>query len=92
MSAAIYQPCYCNDDHASCAESTVALVAFSDPSQCPVGNLLAMAQRQRTANELNAAILEKFDQEQEPRLTSMLKILTWGQEKLAAKVDFPRVC
>lgn len=39
------------------AERTVALLAFSEPSTSPVGDLLGVAQRQKTASELNAAIL-----------------------------------
>ena len=38
-------------------ERTVALLAFEDISTCPVGDLLDVSQRQKTASELNAAIL-----------------------------------
>ena len=39
------------------AERTVALLAFNDPRSSPVGELMEVAQRQKTASELNAAIL-----------------------------------
>lgn len=38
-------------------ERTVALLAFEDTASCPVGELLDISQRQKTASELNAAIL-----------------------------------
>jgi hypothetical protein len=38
-------------------ERTVALLAFEDTVNCPVGELLDISQRQKTASELNAAIL-----------------------------------
>lgn len=38
-------------------ERTVALLAFEDISNCPVGDLLHMNQRVKTASEVNAAIL-----------------------------------
>lgn len=39
------------------AERTVALLAFEDVSASPVADLMDIAQRQKTASELNAAIL-----------------------------------
>ncbi|XP_052202000.1 protein GID8 homolog isoform X3 [Diospyros lotus] len=38
-------------------EKTVALLAFEDASSCPVGELLDISQRLKTASEVNAAIL-----------------------------------
>ena len=38
-------------------EKTVALLAFEDVSNCPVGELLDISQRLKTASEVNAAIL-----------------------------------
>ncbi|KAK2644150.1 hypothetical protein Ddye_019345 [Dipteronia dyeriana] len=38
-------------------EKTVALLAFEDVSNCPVGDLLDISQRLKTASEVNAAIL-----------------------------------
>lgn len=38
-------------------ERTVALLAFEDARSCPVADLMDIAQRQKTASELNAAIL-----------------------------------
>lgn len=38
-------------------ERTVALLAFEDVSTCPVGELLDISQRLKTASEVNAAIL-----------------------------------
>ncbi|KAK8586306.1 hypothetical protein V6N13_082117 [Hibiscus sabdariffa] len=38
-------------------ERTVSLLAFEDVSNCPVGELLDISQRLKTASEVNAAIL-----------------------------------
>lgn len=39
------------------AERTVTLLAFEDASQSPLADLMDVTQRQKTASELNAAIL-----------------------------------
>lgn len=47
-----------NRSSTCCAtERTVALLAFEDVSTSPVADLMDIAQRQKTASELNAAIL-----------------------------------
>ena len=75
----------------TCAESTIALMAFEDPKTSPMKDLMAPSQRQRTASELNSAILCKNYQEDEPRLATLLRLLTWGEKKLSASVSFPRL-
>ena len=46
---------------AHCAERTIALLAFEDVKAAPMADLLDIAQRQKTASELNAAILASQD-------------------------------
>ena len=41
----------------SSPERTVALLAFEDVRSSPVADLMDIAQRQKTASELNAAVL-----------------------------------
>jgi hypothetical protein len=55
-------------------ERTVALLAFEDTANCPVGELLDISQRQKTASELNAAILTS--QSHEKGLTIEI-VLVW---------------
>jgi hypothetical protein len=57
----------------------------------PVGDLLDVAQRQKTASELNAAILASQAQEREPRLPLLLKLLLWAQAQLDERAVYPRV-
>ena len=73
-------------------ERTIALLAF-DPSSTasPVADLLDVSQRQKTASELNAAILSSQSQEQESRLPCLLKMMLWAQDQLDEKVNFPRI-
>lgn len=70
-------------------ERTMALLAFEDKSKCPVADLLEPAQRQKTASELNAAILTSQCQEKDPKLPSLLKMMMWAQNMLKEKAEFP---
>mmetsp|Transcript_17262 Transcript_17262/g.37561 ORF Transcript_17262/g.37561 Transcript_17262/m.37561 type:complete len:231 (-) Transcript_17262:378-1070(-) len=72
-------------------ERTVALLAFEDTANSPVGELLDASQRQKTASELNSAILSSKCQEREPRLPVLLKMMVWAQNQLKEKVAFPYI-
>lgn len=72
-------------------ERTMALLAFEDMNKCPVADLLEPTQRQKTASELNAAILTSQCQEKDPKLPALLKMLQWAQEELKKKADFPHL-
>lgn len=72
-------------------ERTVALLAFEDVSNCPVGDLLDMSQRLKTASEVNAAILTSQSHEKDPKLPSLLKMLVWAQNQLDEKAIYPRI-
>mmetsp|Transcript_29236 Transcript_29236/g.93520 ORF Transcript_29236/g.93520 Transcript_29236/m.93520 type:complete len:164 (+) Transcript_29236:496-987(+) len=72
-------------------ERTIALLAFEDTASCPVSDLLDISQRQKTASELNAAILSSQCQEKEPRLPNLLKMMIWAQNQLDEKISYPRI-
>ncbi|KAG6755980.1 hypothetical protein POTOM_039394 [Populus tomentosa] len=72
-------------------ERTVALLAFEDVSSCPVGGLLDISQRLKTASEVNAAILTSQSREKDPKLPSLLKMLLWSQNQLDEKAVYPRI-
>eukprot|EP00268_Persea_americana_P028589 TRINITY_DN2774_c0_g1_i4.p1 TRINITY_DN2774_c0_g1~~TRINITY_DN2774_c0_g1_i4.p1 ORF type:complete len:232 (+),score=62.96 TRINITY_DN2774_c0_g1_i4:205-900(+) len=72
-------------------ERTVALLAFEDVSNCPVGELLDISQRLKTASEVNAAILTSQSHEKDPKLPSLLKMLIWAQNQLDEKTVYPRI-
>ncbi|KAI9120481.1 hypothetical protein K1719_007514 [Acacia pycnantha] len=72
-------------------ERTVALLAFEDVSKCPVGELLDISQRLKTASEVNAAILTSQSHEKDPKLPSLLKMLLWAQNQLDEKAAYPRI-
>lgn len=57
----------------------MTLLAFEDVSKSPVGELLDVSQRQRTAGEVNAAILSTVRQDKDPKLPLMIKMLLWAQ-------------
>lgn len=72
-------------------EKTMSLLAFESAKDCPVSYLLDVSQRQKTASELNAAILESQCQEKAPKLPNLLKLLVWAQKRLDEKVNYPRI-
>ncbi|XP_026410788.1 protein GID8 homolog isoform X1 [Papaver somniferum] len=72
-------------------ERTVALLAFEDFSNCPVGELLDISQRLKTASEVNAAILTSQSHEKDPKLPSLLKMLIWAQNQLDEKSTYPGI-
>eukprot|EP00873_Tetraselmis_striata_P000722 jgi/Tetstr1/420986/TSEL_012046.t1 len=72
-------------------ERTVALLAFDDAGASPLGDLMDVAQRQKTASELNAAILSSQCQEQEPKLPNLLKMMLWAQNRLAEHAEYPQI-
>jgi glucose-induced degradation protein 8 len=79
-----------NTEFLSELERTITLLAFEDTSKSPMADLLSPAQRQKTASELNAAILENQCQDKDPKLPAVLKLLIWAQEQLKERgVDFP---
>ncbi len=53
----------------------MALLAFDDTSKSPLAPLLDNSQRQKTASELNAAILTAFAQEKGTHLEYNLRLL-----------------
>ncbi|XP_018569289.1 glucose-induced degradation protein 8 homolog [Anoplophora glabripennis] len=74
-------------------ERTVALLAFEDPLNSPFGDLLAPSHRQKVASEVNAAILKMEHQETTvPKISTVLKLILWAQEKLNKKnVKYPKM-
>ncbi|CAH9093588.1 unnamed protein product [Cuscuta epithymum] len=72
-------------------ERTVTLLAFEDVTNCPLGDLLDISQRMRTASEVNAAILTSQSHEKDPKLPSLLKLLVCAQNQLDEKVAYPRI-
>ncbi|KAG6694560.1 hypothetical protein I3842_09G053700 [Carya illinoinensis] len=72
-------------------ERTVSLLAFEDVSNCPVGELLDISQRLKTASEVNAAILTSQSHEKDPKLPSLLKMLIWAQNQLDKKAAYPHI-
>ena len=71
----------------------MTLLAFeSSPAAPPaVSELLSSGQRQKTAGEVNAAILESLSQGKEVKLVGLLKLLSWGESMLEERAEFPKV-
>jgi hypothetical protein len=56
-----------------------------------VGELLEPSQRQRTAGELNAAILASQRHATEPRAAMLLKMMVWAQQRLDERATYPKI-
>ncbi|EGC39326.1 hypothetical protein DICPUDRAFT_52718 [Dictyostelium purpureum] len=72
-------------------EKTISLLAFEDTSKSPIASLLDHSQRQKTAGELNAAILTSQSQDKDPKLPTIIKLLKWAQTQLDSKCQYPRI-
>ncbi|KAJ1729800.1 hypothetical protein LPJ72_004783 [Coemansia sp. Benny D160-2] len=82
-------------------ERTMALLAFDNvvsvsansagAHMSPLADLLGFAHRQKTANELNAALLAAHSQPKEPKLPALLQLLAWTQDQLDRKATYPRI-
>jgi len=71
-------------------EKTMVLLAFENAGiDCPANELLDYSHRQKTASELNAAILISQSRHKDPRLPSLLKLAVWAQNRLKTDVSFP---
>ncbi|KAG2373970.1 hypothetical protein C9374_011635 [Naegleria lovaniensis] len=72
-------------------EKAMSLLAFENNEQSPFANLLTSGQRQKTASELNSAILSAQHEETEPQLQKLLRKLIFGQTRLQEKVSYPKI-
>ncbi|EGG18394.1 UPF0559 protein [Cavenderia fasciculata] len=72
-------------------EKTISLLAFDDIAKSPLSSLVEASQRQKTASELNAAILVSQSHDKDPKLPTILKLLQWAQNNLDDKLTFPRL-
>jgi len=72
-------------------EESMMLLAYSAGADSSYSHLLSVGQRQQTARELNVAILLAQQQEQQPKLLMMLRMLQWTQAELREQqqVAFP---
>ncbi|KAK5582650.1 hypothetical protein RB653_004235 [Dictyostelium firmibasis] len=72
-------------------EKTISLLVFEDTAKSPLSSLLDHSQRQKTAGELNSAILLSQSQDKDPKLPTILKLLKWAQTQLDTKCFYPKI-
>ncbi|WVR05543.1 hypothetical protein IAU60_002562 [Kwoniella sp. DSM 27419] len=60
------------------------LALFQDPAFQPIMALMRKSQRVKVAKELNAAILESQGHGMETKLSGLVRLMAWGEEKLSA--------
>lgn len=58
------------------------LELLTDPAFQPIGELMTRRQRHKVAKELNAAILASQGQSKETRLMGLVRLMSWGEERL----------
>jgi len=72
-------------------EQVMALLAFEPTVVSPVSDLLQPTQRQKTAGEVNAALLAAQGQTPEPRLPALLRLLEFTQQQLDTRLLYPHM-
>lgn len=70
-------------------EQAMALLAFENQTQSPLGYLLEQNQRRRVADEVNSAILRTQKQELEPILPTMVRQFHYMEDQLHKKLKRP---
>ncbi|KAK8865626.1 hypothetical protein IAR55_000770 [Kwoniella newhampshirensis] len=60
------------------------LALFHDPAFVPIMALMRRSQRIKVAKELNAAILESQGHGMETKLSGLVRLMAWGEEKLVS--------
>lgn len=81
-------------------EMTLTLLAFNSPdseeyaqaTDAPsnIRQLLSQSQREKVASMVNKHVLESEFHSNEPKLSNVIKLLSWGENALASRVSFPR--
>jgi hypothetical protein len=64
------------------APTEPTLELLKDPVFTPIITLMRRSQRVKVAKELNAAILESQGQGMETRLGGLVRLMSWGEERL----------
>jgi hypothetical protein len=73
-------------------ESSLALLAYEDPSTSPFHGLLQHSQRLKVVSELNSAILNNQGEEESSRLSVLMKLVLWAQNQLDKKnITYPKL-
>lgn len=80
-----------NEQYLHQLERTMTLLAFDTNAIDSVTELLSPHERQLVASQVNEAILLETGYERENRLSSLLRLLGWAQEKLSERVTFPQL-
>lgn len=73
---------YADDANAGLPGDKDNLALFQDPSFVPIMSLMKRSQRIKIAKELNAAILESQGSGMENKLSGLVRLMSWGEEKL----------
>lgn len=73
---------YADDAHSVPPTDKDTLALFQDPSFAPIMNLMKKSQRIKIAKELNAAILESQGCGMENKLSGLVRLMSWGEEKM----------
>jgi hypothetical protein len=73
---------FADDSNSTPPTDQDTLSLFQDPAFAPIMQLMKRAQRVKVAKELNSAILESQGNGTETKLTGLVKLMSWGEEKL----------
>ena len=72
-------------------EEVMTLLAFENPKESPLKNLVDSSSRQKLASEVNEAILTNQWVSSEVKLPFLLKMLIWSEKQLGKTLTYPRL-
>ena len=70
-------------------EESMTLLMFESPEASPMARLMKLGHREKTASELNAAILHSESQAGAAKLPSLIKLMLWCQNRLSGFASYP---
>lgn len=73
---------YADDEDPHMPVDKDTLTLFQDPSFAPIMTLMKKSQRIKIAKELNAAILESQGCGTDNKLSGLVRLMSWGEEKM----------
>ena len=73
---------YADDEYPVMPADKDTLTLFQDQSFAPIMSLMKRSQRIKIAKELNAAILESQGCGMDTKLSGLVRLMSWGEEKM----------
>eukprot|EP00730_Choanoeca_flexa_P018999 TRINITY_DN9266_c0_g1_i1.p1 TRINITY_DN9266_c0_g1~~TRINITY_DN9266_c0_g1_i1.p1 ORF type:complete len:223 (+),score=58.69 TRINITY_DN9266_c0_g1_i1:436-1104(+) len=80
-----------SDSQLAKVEEAISLLVFAKQDESLSGHLMQQAQRQHLASNINAAILKAEGKSSSSKLSNMVRLMDWSQERLKPHASFPEM-